>query len=255
MIHAGVGVVLVGVLLLAEGSQVVSNTKSTVEVTIRYASETSNVTDDWNGLFVRGQGFEEIDWDNSISCKQINDTTWRVMLTYDDDSSDEPQLKVLIDDKTWEMGSNTILKSYAISSITIYPWFENTEGTVTYLSQSVQSEKLNNTRPVVLYLPPSYTENMLSQYRNILIMQDGNNLFHGLQCDTCCPLGCWGVGDTLDKTINTGITDEILVVGMLFSLDLSLLSTNSLLLSLSLSLSLHTHTHTHRRVQHTTTSL
>jgi predicted alpha/beta superfamily hydrolase len=47
-------------------------------------------------------------------------------------------------------------------------------------------------------------------------MQDGNNLFDEIAstCDTCCPLGCWGLGDTLDETIVSGVTEEILIVGV-----------------------------------------
>ena len=194
------------------------NTRSapttTLNVIIRYDTDNTNVTSDSPKMFLRGQGFSEISWDDSVLCDQVDSTTWKAALTYAEDNT-QPQLKVLIDDSNWQVGSNVMVKNSS-SIVTIYPWFENQEGTITYLSQSVQSEKLNNTRPVVLYVPPSYTENKLSVVRNVLIMQDGNNLFDEIAstCDTCCPLGCWGLGDTLDETIVSGVTEEILIVGV-----------------------------------------
>ena len=40
------------------------------------------------------------------------------------------------------------------------------------------SNKLNNSRKVIVYTPPSYQENPLKVYRNVLIMHDGQNLFN-----------------------------------------------------------------------------
>ena len=163
------------------------NTRSaptkTLNVIIRYDTDNTNITsDDSPKMFLRGQGFAEISWDDSIECDPVNSTTWKAALTYTEDGT-QPQLKVLVDDSTWQVGSNVVVKNSS-STVTIYPWFEKQEGTITYLSQSVQSEKLNNTRPVVLYVPPSYTENKLSVVRNVLIMQDGNNLFDEI-ASTC----------------------------------------------------------------------
>ena len=211
---------MTGIITLLLVSLVFINAKATpttLNVTIRYETDNNvNITSDSPNMFLRGVGFEEISWDESIQCSRVDENTWTTMLTYDNNMrTNTPQLKVLIGDSMWQLGSNIIVNSSS-TTLTIYPWFENKEGTVTYLSQSVKSKELNNTRPVVLYVPPSYSENKISVVRNILIMQDGNNLFDEIAstCGTCCPLGCWGIGDTLDETIVSGVVEEILVVGV-----------------------------------------
>ena len=40
------------------------------------------------------------------------------------------------------------------------------------------STELQNNRSVIYYLPPSYTENTLKPYSNLLVMHDGQNLFN-----------------------------------------------------------------------------
>ena len=45
------------------------------------------------------------------------------------------------------------------------------------LSASRYSAELQNYRSVIYYLPPSYTENTLKPYSNLLVMHDGQNLF------------------------------------------------------------------------------
>ncbi len=41
----------------------------------------------------------------------------------------------------------------------------------------IKSAELNNTRDVIVYLPPSFKENPLKIHSNVLVMHDGNNLF------------------------------------------------------------------------------
>lgn len=67
----------------------------------------------------------------------------------------------------------------------------------------------------MLYLPPSFTENTLKRYEDVLVMHDGNNLFGTLQCESCCPFGCWNLElQALDPLIVEGGMREIIVVGV-----------------------------------------
>jgi len=54
----------------------------------------------------------------------------------------------------------------------VYPWFSKSEGTFKLFSK-VYSPVLKNSRDVIVYLPPSYTENTNKVYKNVLVMHDG----------------------------------------------------------------------------------
>jgi len=54
----------------------------------------------------------------------------------------------------------------------IYPWFYTVQGSLTVID-NVFSAELNNKRNVIVYTPPSYNENTLKTYKNVLIMHDG----------------------------------------------------------------------------------
>lgn len=70
-------------------------------------------------------------------------------------------------------GANHHINSVSQTGIDqIYPWFYKGEGTLTIIKH-VYSSQLGNTRDVIVYLPPSYNENTLKIYKNVLIMHDG----------------------------------------------------------------------------------
>jgi len=75
--------------------------------------------------------------------------------------------------------------------------------------EKVYSKELNNFRDVIVYTPPSYLENTLKVHKNVLIMHDGQNLFD----PKTSAFGAWMCQDTLDQTIITGTTDEVVIVG------------------------------------------
>lgn len=89
------------------------------------------------------------------------------------------EVKALIDDRSWMLGANhnVYLQSGESSIISkFYPWFFAKHGTIQTVKK-VYSKELNNYRDVIYYLPPSYSENTLKNYSNIVIMHDGQNLF------------------------------------------------------------------------------
>jgi len=125
-------------------------------------------------------------------------------------SVDHFEFKVLANDVTWEQGSNHHYSVSQGSQRDIYPWFNSKNGDTNTIIKNVFSKELNNTRDVIFYLPPSYYENSLKSYSNILIMHDGQNLFDK---KTAYMGNAWLCQDSLDKSIIGGSTDEVLVVG------------------------------------------
>lgn len=122
------------------------------------------------------------------------------------------QVKVLLNDAQWMIGSNHHVALPQDSSTTatdiFYPWFTSTKGTFSYLTK-VFSKQLNNYRDVIVYLPPSFTENVLKPYKNVLLMHDGQNLFD----PKTSAFGCWNAQNSLDSGIVNGTLDEVVVIG------------------------------------------
>lgn len=116
------------------------------------------------------------------------------------------EMKVLIDDKIWMLGSNHHVKEDSLTT-DIYPWFYNYHGTLQVI-KNVYSKELNNFRDVIFYLPPSYFENTLKTYSNVLIMHDGQNLFNR---STAYMGNAWMCQDSLDQSIITGTSDEVFI--------------------------------------------
>jgi len=124
-------------------------------------------------------------------------------------SESSVELKVLVDDKSWMLGSNHHANVNQTSTTEIYPWFYTYSGETSVI-KNVYSKELNNARDVIFYTPPSYKENTLKRYKNVLVMHDGNNLFNAATAYGGNP---WKCQDSLDGTIIGGTTDEVLIVG------------------------------------------
>ncbi len=113
-------------------------------------------------------------------------------------------------DGVWQVGANVATQLTASGSFDVYPWFFTTSGTVALLG-SVASPVLNNTRPIIVYTPPSYTENPLKPVTHVLVMHDGQNLFND---STSFGGLSWRVQDTIDELINAGLMHDVLVIGV-----------------------------------------
>lgn len=72
------------------------------------------------------------------------------------------------------------------------------------------SRFLNNSRDIDIYLPPTYGRNPNKRYP-VLYMHDGNNLFYPSIAFAGVP---WKVDSTMDKMINNGLIEEVIVVGI-----------------------------------------
>jgi predicted alpha/beta superfamily hydrolase len=92
----------------------------------------------------------------------------------------------------------------------VYPFFEENNGTYEVLD-GFQSRILGNTRSIVVYTPPSYSENPYKRNYPLLVMHDGQNIFN----DSTSSFGVsWRAQQTLDSLIGSGQMIEILVVGI-----------------------------------------
>jgi len=65
-------------------------------------------------------------------------------------------------------------------------------------------------RDLVVYTPPSYFENTLKPFTNVLIMHDGQNLFN----ESTSFDGSWMCQDTIDVMVYVGHMEEIIIVGV-----------------------------------------
>jgi predicted alpha/beta superfamily hydrolase len=165
---------------------------------------------------IRGEGLPGLSWDHGLELDHLEDNLWGIEIyNITVPKGLNIQFKTLLKDQLWQQGGNfeiDIIKS-GNNAFTYYPWFRATSGTIK-VYDNMHSSELNNTRSVAIYLPPKYFENPFSVIKNVLLMNDGNNIFN-LTCPTCCPNGCWFCGETLDELIINGIIrDDLLVAGV-----------------------------------------
>jgi len=121
------------------------------------------------------------------------------------------QMKVLINDQTWQIGANfqVIIPSQS-STVSLYPFFYSNQGTYGY-EYNVYSPQLKNTRDLVIYTPPSYQENPFKTIQYVLVMHDGQNLFNA---STAFGGQAWYCQDTIDLLVNEGAIDEMIIIGV-----------------------------------------
>lgn len=159
-------------------------------------------------LSIRGDGCG-LNWDKGIKVPTSGNDQWKVSLNC---TESKVEMKVLVDDKVWMIGANhhaDLTKSGSNAVTEIYPWFYTYTGTLKTISK-VYSPELKNYRDIIYYLPPSYYENTLKTYQNVLVMHDGQNLFDPR---TAYMGNAWMCQDALDTTIVGGTSDEVIIAG------------------------------------------
>lgn len=173
-----------------------------------------------NGMFLRGSACG-LNWSRGVQMTLVDSIGggggyhYKYTATCDDIYPSEVsvlEVKVLDnDDKRWMLGANhhVYLKTNNNISSTFFPWFCTYE-TPQEVIKGVLSKELNNTRDIIMYLPPSYNENTLKKYKNVMIMHDGQNLFN----PQTSAFGCWNAQNALNSAIIGGKTDEIVVIGV-----------------------------------------
>ena len=102
-----------------------------------------------------------------------------------------------------------VYKLAAGATVDIYPFFGAPFGKVVIVP-AVASPQLANSRSLRVYLPPSYAENKAKRYP-VLYMHDGQNLFDAKSAAFGTE---WGIDETINRLVATGVMDEVIVVGI-----------------------------------------
>jgi predicted alpha/beta superfamily hydrolase len=94
-------------------------------------------------------------------------------------------------------------------AVDVYPHFNLTQGQYSKRWPTFSSTLLSNTRPVWVYLPPTYLENVRARFP-VVYMHDGQNLF-----DPAVAFGGnpWWVQNAVDGAAESGAFAEVIVVG------------------------------------------
>jgi predicted alpha/beta superfamily hydrolase len=145
-----------------------------------------------------------------LSWSTGKDATWtagNVWVTTWPSSAGDVEVKPLINDTRWSTGGNYRVR--AGTTVDVYPFFGPATGTLQRIS-SIASPQLGNQRSLVLYLPPSYSENPLKRYP-VLYMHDGQNLF---EAATSAFGTEWQIDENINAAIAAGRMDEVIVVGV-----------------------------------------
>ncbi|MFL6656822.1 MAG: alpha/beta hydrolase [Massilia sp.] len=145
-----------------------------------------------------------LSWDKGAAATLAADKVW----TYSwPDSLGDVQMKPTLGaDK---VSSGGVYKLAAGSTADIYPFFGAPFGKLTIIPDFA-SPQLNNSRKLRIYLPASYEENKAKRYP-VLYMHDGQNLF---DAKTAAYGVEWGIDETVNRLVATGVMDEIIVVGI-----------------------------------------
>lgn len=156
-----------------------------------------------NRITVRGSA-APLSWTAGANATWTTGNVW----TYTwPDSAGDVDIKPLVNDATWSTGANYRIK--AGTTVDIYPFFTAATGSTAFVS-SIYSPQLGNSRSLRIYLPPSYYINTLKRYP-VLYMHDAQNLF---SASTAFGGVEWGVDETINRLVGTGVMDEVIVVGI-----------------------------------------
>jgi predicted alpha/beta superfamily hydrolase len=180
---------------------------ATIQLTMVYPRE--NLPADPISVGLRGSA--PLSWTSSITMSTTATNTWSTYVSIPSWNGTFPydvDFKVTVafagDQLVWEAGANrrvSIMGNNDLLNKTIYPYFNAAPGTTSTIS-AVYSPQLDNKRDVFIYAPPGSTENYLTVFDKILIMQDGQNL-----------QDLWGLPGHLDGLINGGQMESVFVVG------------------------------------------
>jgi predicted alpha/beta superfamily hydrolase len=121
-------------------------------------------------------------------------------------SAGDADVKPLVNDTTWSIGSNYHVPAGA--TVDVYPFFTPANGTFVSVT-NFWSPQLSNARTLLVYLPPSYAQNPLKRYP-VIYMHDGQNLFNA---QTSAFGTEWQVDENINALVAAGQMDEVIVVG------------------------------------------
>lgn len=160
-------------------------------------------------LYLRGDALG-LNWNKGVKLEQDSSTSWIIVLSVNSTSPKTLEVKPLVRDNIWSIGSNFIIDlTSQFSAVTIYPWFYTSSGTYSILGD-LYSPQLDNVRSIIVYYPPSYYENIAKVQTNVLIMHDGQNLFNA----STSYAGAWYCDKTIDQQVVQGNIEEVIIIGV-----------------------------------------
>lgn len=156
-----------------------------------------------NRISLRGSK-PPLSWTTGVNATWTTGNAWTMSWA---DSVGDMYIKPLKNDATWSVGANYFVK--AGTTVDIYPFFGAATGSLKKIT-NFYSPQFNNSRTLILYLPPSYYENPLKRYP-VLYAHDGQNLF---EAATAFGGKEWRMDETSNQLIGSGLMDEVIIVGM-----------------------------------------
>lgn len=123
------------------------------------------------------------------------------------DSLGDIVMKPVLGDEKVSIGG--VYKISAGATADIYPFFGTPFGRLA-IFDNIASPQLNNSRKLRVFLPASYQENSAKRYP-VLYMHDAQNLF---DAKTAAYGVEWGIDETINRLVATGVMDEVIVVGI-----------------------------------------
>ncbi|KAJ1430975.1 Alpha/Beta hydrolase protein [Ochromonadaceae sp. CCMP2298] len=165
---------------------------------------------DLGALFLRGSDCG-LSWDKGLlmdKSKATEGYTYSLSVSCSATATQPLEVKVLIADDRWMLGANHFIPQHS-NGTALYPWFFTYSGSLSTIS-NVYSKELNNFRDIIYYTPPSYSENTLKRYKNLLVMHDGQNLFNP---QTSAFGTAWMCQNTMDDLIIQGKSEEVVIAG------------------------------------------
>ncbi len=181
----------------ADGGTTDAGTLATV-VRVHYPAGTRTVS-------MRGSAFP-FNWQTGNPMALGADDTWTLSTTLAAEGT-TLEFKPLLDDTNWSRGPNYTVQ--AGTTVDIYPHFFSTQGQWSKRWATFSSTVLGNTRPVWVYLPPTYMENVRARFP-VVYMHDGQNLF-----DPSVAFGGnpWYAQNAIDAAAENGAFREAIIVG------------------------------------------
>lgn len=142
-------------------------------------------------------------WDKGAAAVADADRVWSYSWP---DSLGDIAMKPALGEK---VSTGGVYKLAAGSTVDIFPFFGAPFGKLTIVP-TFASPQLGNSRALRIYLPASYDENQAKRYP-VLYMHDGQNLFDAKTASYGVE---WGVDETINRLVATGVMDEVIVVGI-----------------------------------------
>ncbi|MDQ2822034.1 MAG: alpha/beta hydrolase-fold protein [Pseudomonadota bacterium] len=143
-------------------------------------------------------------WSKGAAATRESAGIW--IYTWPDATGDVSFKPALNDDKVSIGG---VYQAKAGATVDVYPFFGAPFGKVVVVDKFA-SPQLHNTRALRVFLPASYGENSAKRYP-VLYMHDGQNLF---DAKTAAYGVEWGIDETVNRLVATGVMEEVIVVGI-----------------------------------------